>query len=193
MNAWIKCAPAVALMCLAVGCQTAPKTMDDKMSLSGDADNTLGHMYRQDSSLKDFISHSAGYAVFPSIGKGGFVVGGSYGRGIVYEGGKAVGFSDITKVSVGGIIGGQTVTEVIVFQNPTALADFKSGNYAFTADATAVAIKDGVAATAKYNNGVAIFADSKGGLMADASVGGQKFSYQPMSDMTKDKMDSMSK
>ncbi|MDB5328284.1 MAG: hypothetical protein JWM57_3853 [Phycisphaerales bacterium] len=188
MRMFTKFVPAVALIALAVGCQTAPKTQDEKMSLNDDANATLNHLYRTDSSLKDFVASSAGYAVFPSVGKGGLIVGGSYGRGILYEGGKAVGFSDISKVSVGAIAGAQTLTEVIVFQNSTALANFKSGNYAFTADATAVAMKEGVAAAAKYSNGVAVFADSKGGLMADASVGGQKFSYKPMSDTTSDMM-----
>ena len=173
MKNWKRLTPAVALMCLAVGCQTEPKTMDEKDSLSADADSTLAHLYRV-SSIKTFIDSSAGYVVFPSVGKGGLLVGGGYGRGIVYEGGKA----DLTKLSVGATIGAQTYTEVIVFQTKAGLEDFKGGKFKFSADATAVAIKEGVAA--KYVNGVAAFVDNKGGLEADASVGGQAFSYKPM-------------
>lgn len=171
---------AAALMTLAAGCATAPKGEDAKANLNDNADSALRQMYRNDPTLSDFVQTSAGYAVFPEVGKGGLVVGGSYGRGIVYEGGSAIGYSDVSKASVGAIAGGQTFSQVIVFQNKTALETFKSGKYAFAADASAVALKNGVAATAKYNNGVAVFVEGTGGLMVDASVGGQKFTYQPM-------------
>lgn len=173
----MKLGSAALLVAMVVGCQTAPKTADERAMLRDDADVTLKHMYRV-SSIKTFIDSSAGYVVFPSVGKGGLIVGGGYGRGIVYEGGKAVGYADLTKISVGATIGAQTYTEVLVFQTQAALQDFKAGKFKFSADATAVAIKEGVAA--KYVNGVAVFVDSKGGLEADASIGGQEFSYQPM-------------
>ena len=172
---------AIALMGLAAGCATAPKTTQERDNLSSDAEAELRHFYNEDTALPEFIKSSAGYAVFPSIGKGGLVVGGSYGRGIVYQAGKAIGFADLGKASVGAIAGGQTFSEVIVFQNNAALENFKAGQYAFAADASAVALKKGAAATAKYSNGVAVFVDSKGGLAIDASVGGQKFDYEPMS------------
>jgi lipid-binding SYLF domain-containing protein len=168
---------AALLLAAIVGCQTAPQTQDERAMLQDDADATLKHMYRV-TSIKPFIDNSAGYVVFPSVGKGGLIVGGGYGRGIVYEGGNAVGYADLTKLSVGATIGAQTYTEVLVFQTRQGLEDFKGGKFKFSADATAVAIKEGVAA--KYVNGVAVFVDSKGGLEADASIGGQEFSYKPM-------------
>ncbi|MGC4031197.1 MAG: hypothetical protein QM754_05555 [Tepidisphaeraceae bacterium] len=170
----------VALMSLAAGCATAPKSDAAKEDLSDSAGVALKRFYREDPDLKAFIDTSAGYVVFPEVGKGGLVVGGTYGRGIVYQGETAIGYADMSKVSVGATVGGQTFAEVIVFQNALALNDFKNGKLAFAADASAVALKSGGAASAKYNNGVAVFVDNRGGLMADASVGGQKFTFVPI-------------
>lgn len=171
---------SVALMSLAIGCATAPKTESAKANLTDAAEVELKHFYREDPALKNFVDASAGYVVFPEVGKGGLVIGGTYGRGVVYQGGGAIGYADISKVSVGATAGGQTFSEVIVFQTNAALNDFKSGKFAFAADASAVALKSGGAASANYNNGVAVFVDSKGGLMADASIGGQKFTFVPI-------------
>ena len=171
---------AIALMGLAVGCSTTPKTAGERDNLMSDADAELKHFYNEDATLGEFVKSSAGYAVFPSVGKGGLIVGGTNGRGIVYQGGKAIGYAQLSKASIGAIAGGQTFSQIIVFQNNAALENFKAGQYAFAADASAVALKKGAATSAKYSGGVAVFVDSKGGLAIDASVGGQKFDFEAM-------------
>jgi lipid-binding SYLF domain-containing protein len=113
-------------------------------------------------------------------GKGAIGVGGAYGRGEVWEGGKLVGYSTLTQASIGLALGGQSYTELIFFENKAALDRFKSGGFAFAAQASAVALKSGVSANAKYSDGVAVFTMGQTGLMYEASVGGQKFSFQPI-------------
>jgi lipid-binding SYLF domain-containing protein len=141
-----------------------------------------------------------GYAVFPTIGKGGIGVGGAYGKGRVYEKGRYIGDTSVTQVSVGLQLGGQSYSEIILFENAAALKQFTAGNFELEADASAVAITAGTNATASttgtsagasagkkdatttgnYRKGMATFTVAKGGLMYQASVGGQKFSYTPL-------------
>src|SRR5205823_5983244 len=114
-----------------------------------------------------------------SVGKGGLIVGGAYGRGAVYEHNNPVGYAELQQGTVGAQIGGQSYRELIVFQNAAAFDRFTSGKLEFSANASAVAIKTGVAAAARYEDGVAIFVDAVSGLMAEASIGGQRFVYHP--------------
>jgi len=145
-----------------------------------------------------FFDNSYGYALFPTIGKAGFVVGGAYGKGRVYVGGNHIGDSAMTQLSVGFQLGGQAYSEIIFFQDQRAFDDFR-GNFEFGAQATAVAVTAGVSAGASttgasagasggkndattvgsYYKGMAVFVVAKGGLMYEASVSGQKFSYTP--------------
>ena len=146
-----------------------------------------------------FFDNSYGYAVFPSIGKGGLVVGGAHGKGRVYAQGKHIGDTTVTQVSVGFQAGGEAFRQIIFFENKAALDQFTTGNFEFGADANAVAIRSGVsgsvgttgatgtantaknaASGAKYYKGMAIFTVVKGGAMVQATVGGQKFSYKPV-------------
>jgi lipid-binding SYLF domain-containing protein len=140
-----------------------------------------------------------GYAVFPTIGKGAVGVGGAYGKGKVYQKGKFIGDTSMTQVTVGFQLGGQAYSEIIIFENPQALKDFTAGNFEFEADASAVAItaaagakgsttgsSAGASAGKKdaktvggYHKGMATFTVAKGGLMYEASIGGQKFSFTP--------------
>ena len=136
-------------------------------------------LLKTDEGLKTFFDNSAGYVLFPNVGKGGFIVGASSGNGVVYENGKKVGMADLKKLNIGLQAGGQSIIEVIFFENEADLSEFKEGNFNFAAEASAVAVKSGLAFNAKYKDGVAVFALPKAGLMADASVGGQKFSYHP--------------
>jgi lipid-binding SYLF domain-containing protein len=146
----------------------------------------------------DFFKSAYGYAVFPTIGKGGIIVGGAYGTGRVYEQGKVIGESSMTQVSVGFQLGGQAYSEIIFFQDQRALKEFTSGSFEFGADASVVAITAAANATAsttgasagasggkrdattvgKYNRGMATFTVAKGGLMYQAAIAGQKFSYK---------------
>ena len=146
-----------------------------------DARATVDTFRKTDANLEKFFKSAVGWAVFPTIGKGGFIVGGAGGSGVVFEGGKPVGKTGVGQASVGFQLGGQTYSEVIFFENASTLQDFKHGNFTLAAQASAVALSAGAAASAKYEKGVAIFVATKTGLMYEASVGGQKFSYTPFS------------
>ena len=144
-----------------------------------------------------FFGNSYGYAVFPTIGKAGLVVGGAYGKGRVYAGGNHVGDTSMTQMSLGFQAGGQAYSQIVFFEDKRAFDEFTSGNFEFGAQATAVAITAGVSAGAtttgssagasggkhdattvgSYHKGMAVFTVAKGGLMYEASVSGQKFSY----------------
>ena len=149
-----------------------------------------------------YFDSSYGYAVFPTIGKAGIGIGGAHGKGKVYKQGAVIGDSKMTQVTVGLQLGGQAYSQIIFFENENALKDFTSGNFEFSAQATAVAITAGASAEANtgggtaagasggkndastvsrgYRKGMAIFTVAKGGLMYEASIGGQKFSYKAL-------------
>ena len=133
---------------------------------------------RADPGLSRFFDHAVGYAVFPTVVKGAVGVGGASGSGVVFEKGKAVGKAHLTQGTIGAQIGGQTYSEVIFFETASALTDFKKGALALAAQVSAVAAS-AASKDAKYQDGVAVFTHEKGGLMAEASVGGQKFRFEP--------------
>jgi lipid-binding SYLF domain-containing protein len=137
-------------------------------------------MSAKDPTLRDMIDRSAGYAVYPNVGAAGAIVGGAYGRGVVFENGRPVGFTELNQGAVGAILGGQTYSQMIVFENEAALGRLKAGNFDVGAEASAVALKAGVAAATRFEGGIAIFQEPKGGLMATAAVTGQKINFQPM-------------
>ena len=146
-----------------------------------EARQTVARYRKADPGLDTFFRKAAGYAVFPGVGKGGYWIGGAHGSGVLFESGFPIGKVTLNQVSVGPQIGGEEYAEVIFFETPHALADFKQGKLKLSAQASAVALTSGAAAVAKYRDGVAIVTQMKGGLMAEASVGGQKFSYEPFS------------
>jgi lipid-binding SYLF domain-containing protein len=161
------------------GCSTAPVTSSDRSQLHNDTQAAYNDFKTQDPSLDNLVSHAYGYAIFPSVGKGAIGVGGAYGQGEVFEHGKRVGYADMTQGNVGASVGGQTFAELIVFRTQDAMQRFESGQFTLTANASAVAAKAGAAADSKWENDVVVFTMVKGGLMADASVGGQKFNFVP--------------
>jgi lipid-binding SYLF domain-containing protein len=132
-----------------------------------------------DPGMRKFFENAAGYVVFDDVGKGGLVVGGAHGTGIVFERGKPIGKASLSQVTVGAQVGGQSFQEVIFFETPEALARFKKGNFEFASQVSAVAIKAGASADANYEHGVLVFTQAKGGLMLEAAVGGQKFTFEP--------------
>jgi lipid-binding SYLF domain-containing protein len=168
------------LALLLAGCSTEPTTSADRSQLHSDASTAFDGFKQKDPSLSQFMDGAYGYAIFPDIGKGAAGVGGAYGRGEVYEQANRVGYADLTQGTVGVALGGQEFSELLVFQNKYALEQFKGGNLEFAAQVSAVAVNAGAAAQAKFQNGVAVFVDVKGGLMGEASIGGQKFTYQPL-------------
>ncbi len=168
-----------AVVGLLVGCATAPSTRAEQEALVADAESRMQQMRASDPALGDLVRRNYGYAMFPEVTKGGLVVGGAYGRGVVFEQGKHVGYSDLSQASVGLQVGGQTFSELLVFENKSAMDRFKAGALDFGADASAVILESGVATNATFVDGVAVVVNPIGGAMVEASVGGQKFSYQP--------------
>ena len=165
---------------LVSGCATAPKTAEGKAELSAKVQTAVDRAKKTDPGLDKFFKESAGYAVFPTVGKGAVGVGGAYGKGELYQAGQLAGFCTLTQATIGLALGGQAYTELIFFETPAAVDRFKSGNFAFAAQVSAVALKSGASANAKYSNGVAVFTMAETGLMYEASVGGQKFSFEPL-------------
>lgn len=174
---------ALALgLCALAACSTAPKTEGGKLILQNQGDRSVAAATKSDPSLAKVLAEAAGYAVFPSVGKGAVAIGGAYGKGVLYEqgagGSEFAGYCDLTQASIGFALGGQEYTEIIAFKTKDALNTFKSGNFAFGAQATAVALRSGAGANARYAGGVAVFTMDEAGLMYEASIGGQKFSFQ---------------
>lgn len=159
-------------------CATAPVSVEGKADIEREAATAITAAVAADPTLKPVLDSSAGYAVFPKVGKAAAGVGGAYGRGVVYEDGRPVGYCDLSQATIGLQLGGQTYSEIIAFETKNAVETFKEGNFRFTAQATAVALKSGAGANAKYKDGVAVFTMDEAGLMYEAAVGGQRFSYQ---------------
>jgi lipid-binding SYLF domain-containing protein len=181
--------PAVLLLALAC-CHPA---FADKY------DDTIG-VFQKSDAVKPFFENCYGYAVFPTVGKGGIGIGGAYGTGQVYAQGVATGTVKLIKATIGFQAGGQAFSQMIFFQDKRAFEEFTSGNFEFDAGVSAVAITAGVQASAgtegasagasagpatgaqvktSYRKGMVVFVHAKGGLMYEATVGGQKFSYTP--------------
>jgi lipid-binding SYLF domain-containing protein len=157
-------------------------------------------VYKKSEAVQPFFKNAYGYAVFPTIGKAGIGIGGSYGTGQVYQGGKVTGEVSLIKGSIGWQLGGQAFSQMIFFEDKRAYDDFTSGNFEFDATASAVAITAGAQAKAgtegtsagasagpatgkqaktSYHKGMVVFTHAKGGLMYEASIGGQKFKFKP--------------
>ena len=132
-----------------------------------------------DPSMEKFFDASAGYAVFPGVTKGAVGVGAAHGDGEVIVHGAVIGTTSLTQVTVGAQLGGQQYSEIIFFDSKDALESFKGGHFTMAAQVSAVAAAEGASANAKYSQGVAVFTVAKGGLMYEASIGGQKFSFHP--------------
>jgi lipid-binding SYLF domain-containing protein len=165
---------------ISTGCATAPKTPEQRQSLVSEADAAVQSMIAKDPSLRDFIAGAHGYAAFPNIGKAGVGVGGASGRGVVYEEGRPVGYAQINQGSLGLQLGAQSYAELVVFKDRGALDRMKAGDFDLGADLSAIALKAGAGKTAQFESGLAVFVQPKGGLMAEASVKGQKISFEPM-------------
>src|SRR5262245_57693619 len=158
MNSTMKLSGLLMLLCAlsAGGCSTAPKSESGQQDLIVQADSTLERFRIQDPSINDRIAEAQGYAVFPSIGKGGAAVGGAFGRGVVYEMGEPIGFATMTQASFGLQLGGQFYSELILF-DAQALERFKRGQFSLGAQASAVAATAGAAANARFENGTMVF------------------------------------
>lgn len=172
---------AVAALIMLAGCESTPESSAERDALHDEVQAALTRMKQVDPTLQDRLDRAYGYAIFPSVGKGGLIVGGAYGRGEVYEQGRLIGYTDLQQGSVGLQAGGQEFSELILFESQQALDSFKGGNFTLGANASAVALKSGAAASADFKDGVLVITHPKGGLMFEASVSGQKFDYRPVS------------
>jgi lipid-binding SYLF domain-containing protein len=152
--------------------------------------------------VASFFGNAHAYAIFPTIGKGGLGIGGSHGKGQVYRGGKVIGFTSTSDISIGLQAGGQAYSQIIFFQNADALKKFSTGKFEFGASASAIAVQstagasagtegtgasasssktaDKKTANAEYQDGVVVFTMAKGGLMFAATIAGQKYKYEPV-------------
>jgi hypothetical protein len=169
------------------------------LALADEYSQTI-EQFKKSDPVQTFFKNAYGFAVFPTIGKAGLGIGGAFGKGHVYQGGKVTGTASLVKLSVGWQFGGQAISEIIFFHDKRAYDDFTSGNFEFDAEASAVVITAGVEAQTgtqgatsgasagpdtgvqsetKYRKGMAVFVHQKGGLMYEAAIGGQKFGFTP--------------
>ena len=176
---------AIACLLVAAGCagsgwKGGPSDGPEKApATSYDSWETVQRFKKHDPSLRRFFDNAHGYAVFPVIGKGGLIVGGAYGKGEVYVEDELVGTVEMVQGTIGLQAGGQSYSELIFFADERALERFRSGNFEVGAGVSAVAAVAGASANASYDNGIAIFTLAKGGLMAEAAVSGQQFTFWP--------------
>lgn len=171
---------AVLTTLLLVSSSSAWTALAGGDDLSAETEKAIKVLQSADSGLTNLFSSSAGFVVFPSVGKGGLIFGGEHGNGIVYEKGKPIGEATLTEINVGPQVGGQSFHEVIFFETAEALANFKQSNFEMSAEVSAVAAAEGASLNAKYRNGVMVFTLPRNGLMLQASIGGQKFKYKPV-------------
>lgn len=175
---------AIAALTLAVFALVAITSLpvqagSKEQKMKADVDEAIAVFKKKDPTIQAFFKTAYGYVVFPSIAKGGFIVGGAGGKGLVFKKGAVIGSASVSQGSIGLQAGGQTFREVIFFKDSTALNKFTGGKFAFDAQANAVGADAGVAANANYSKGVAVFTVAKGGLMFQASIGGQEFKFKP--------------
>ncbi len=161
-----------------------------------EADKKAMDAFLQSDVVQKFNKSAYAYAIFPTVGKGGLGIGGAHGKGRVYKNGKKMGDSSMTQLSIGFQAGGQAYRQVIFFEDKRAYDEFTSGNFEFSAQAEAIAITSSAGASAgtegksasadagqadtKYRKGMIVFTMGKGGLMYQASIGGQKYNFKPV-------------
>jgi lipid-binding SYLF domain-containing protein len=171
---------AFAIAAGTVGCAPHPPSTAQAQSLDSRATGTLADMEQKDPGLDAVLADSAGYAVFPDIGAAGvFVAGGAAGKGVLYEHGRPVGYVELRQGSIGPQLGGQTFAELIVLRDHYDVERLKANTFDLGAQASAVALTSGAAASAQFQNGAAVFVVPRGGLMAGVSISGQQITFLP--------------
>ncbi|MBM3860946.1 MAG: hypothetical protein FJ395_15040 [Verrucomicrobia bacterium] len=178
MRVWmlVLCCGAIALAEAAPVKNTAATPQPKKETLEA-----MELFKKTDPKMDGLFTSAFGCAVFPSVAKGAFGIGAARGSGEVFQQGRLIGSATLTQVTIGFQLGGQEYAELIFFENEAALTKFTSNQFAMSAQASAVAAAEGASTNAKYQQGVLVFTIAKGGLMFEASVGGQKFKFTPLS------------
>ncbi len=161
------------------GCGTTPRSERKRAELDAEVNEAIAVFKARTPGIEMYFDDSIGYAVLPRITKGAFWVGGAWGRGQVFREGTMIGYTSMTQGTLGFSFGGQFFREIIFFQNDDALNRFKE-DFVFTAEASAVAARAGAITKTDYRAGMAAFIITDGGLMIDASLGGQKFNFSPV-------------
>jgi lipid-binding SYLF domain-containing protein len=172
---------ALAAVLWSSGCAGAPKTTSEQQNLEDQASAALDAMAARDARIPRLVAESHGYAVFPEVGKGGALVGGAHGLGVVYEKGEPIGYVVLNQGSIGAQLGGQTFAELVLFRTSGALERLKASNFEVGGDASAVMLTRGGGRAIRFERGVAVFVLPRGGLMVDLSVSGQQLDFQPRS------------
>ncbi len=168
----------LALVVLASSATALGWDPDEVTNRDADAQAAIATFKESDPSVQRFFDASAGYVVIPTVGKAGFGIGGARGKGLLYENGEITAAVTMTQLSFGFQWGGQAYSEFIFFEDAATLDNFKRGNFELGAQVSAVAVTAGASRDAKFNGGMAIFTQAKGGLMYEASIGGQKFKVE---------------
>jgi lipid-binding SYLF domain-containing protein len=156
------------------------QTSSKNKRIVNDSKQAKTEFIKADKLMSSLFDNAYGYVIFPNVGKGGFGVGGASGKGAVYHRGKLIGTAQLTQITVGFQAGGQSYREVIFFESEKELNRFKDNKIELSAQASAVAVTEGAAGNAKYKDGVMIFSQTKGGLMYEASIGGQTFKFRTL-------------
>jgi len=166
------------LTCVIMSSVCIAQTSTKDKEIVADAKTAKTEFIRVDGLMQNLFNNAYAYVIFPNVGKGAIGIGGAAGNGAVFQKGALIGMAKMTQVTIGFQWGGQAYREVIFFETKTDLDRFKENNLEFSAQASAVAATAGASANVKYKNGVMIFSQIKGGLMYEASVGGQKFKFR---------------
>jgi lipid-binding SYLF domain-containing protein len=171
---------AFMLIILLAGTMLQAQDNSKDRKIIDDAAQARKDFITTDGLMKNLFDNAYGYVIFPNVGKGGMGIGGAAGNGAVYENGTLIGMAKMTQVTIGFQFGGQAYREVIFFETADDMEQFKENNIELSAQASAVAATAGASANAKYKDGVMIFTQAKGGLMYEASIGGQKFKFREL-------------
>jgi lipid-binding SYLF domain-containing protein len=169
---------ALLFTCIFLSINVFAQNKKKDKKIVADAKEAKAEFIKVDGMMKNLFDNAYGYVIFPNIGKGGIGVGGASGNGAVFQNGALIGMGKMTQVSVGFQFGGQAYREVIFFETKEDLDRFKNDKLEFSAQASAVAATAGASGNVKYHEGVMIFTQAKGGLMYEASVGGQQFTFR---------------
>ncbi len=170
----------VALGLASIAATTSAAHAATRVDPNDEVEAVISAFQEKDPGMAKVFERAYGYAVFPKVGKGGLGIGGARGKGYVFERGRLIGRSTLTQVTIGLQLGGQSYSEVVFFQDQASFDDFKRGRLKLDTQASAVALTARAAADVGYRKGVAIVTLVRGGLMYEASVGGQKFSFEPV-------------
>lgn len=152
----------------------------DQKELIADARKAKAAFVDEDPEMSKIFATAVGYAIFPNVGKGAYVVGGAAGNGVVYENANLVGLAKLIQVDIGLQVGGQAFRQVLIFKTEEALNRFKQGNFELAGNVSAVVLEEGMAKSIEFREGVGVVTMPKAGAMVEISVGGQKFEYESL-------------